>query len=451
METSRRNRNAAAASQVTSQVQAPPDTGSDGRQVAYEPGYQPAPDDLCLNWEDLKMVAGIDGTHRDTLLVRDWWDARERAGDLAQVTDIAGAIHHGERAFGFFDVATINDRELPVMGVVQEMFYDRPKHASPEEVRGQLREFVLGYFMRVSHWHEPGTMADGHRPLPALLKPLSWIPEPSDDRVGFGYEQLVARTRATGRFVKYGPNERGAIVDLRSIGPVHDWVTMRVNLFDFKIKMAPFGPGALRFELPLKEITYLLVTPDLIIDRDHPSPDVLGEYGFGYGLLPYTPDDTIFAYGPGKFAAGFQSFVFQVLKTGEIRAKAVFVVNRPDRILSIDLDPVEWGFQVADMMTFNLASAAMAPLKNLAKQLPLRLADLDPVSLYISTVNTMSGGMAARQFGISKVQLEKHMLHRHFVQHREMLITSQFVWRMVPDWTDRGALPDFCHRGLAAE
>lgn len=415
-------------------------------------GYEPVPGDLSLNWEDLKMIAEVNQTRRDSLLVRDWWHAREAAGDLAEVVNIAQGLDHNERAFGFFDTATLGDRALPVMGVMQEMFYDRQKKASLEHVREQLREFVLGFFMRVSHWQQPGTAAAGEtRPLPMWLKPLSWIPESSDGRIGFGYEQLIARRRDSGQTIKFDQDGRGAIVDLRSIGSDYEWIAMRVNLFDFKITMAPFGANALRLEFPMKETTYLLVTPELIVDRDHPSPDVLGEYGYGYGLLPYTPDHTIFAYGPGKFAAGFQSFVFQLLNTGEIRAKAVFVVNRPDKILSVDIDPVDWGFKIADMLSFNLASITMGPLKTLAKQLPLRVSDIDPVSLYINTANLMSGGLAERQFGISKFQLEKHMLQRHFLQHRQMLLTSQLAWRMVADWTDREALPEFCHRGLPAE
>jgi hypothetical protein len=420
-----------------------------GHPPSEAQGDQALPNDLILNHEDLKMVSCVDATRRDTLQVRDWWHDKEGSGQLAQTMDIVEGVGKRESAFGFFDSATIGDRQLGVMGVVQEMFYDSVKTADLDDARRQLREFVLGYFMRVSHGEEPRMVADD-RLLPIWLKPLSWVPEPFDIRVGFGYEQLVARRRDDGRFVKFDTNERGAIVDLRTIGSIYDWLTVRVNLFDFKLTMAPFGPNALRFQMPLDQVSYLLVTPELIIDREDPSPDVLAEYGFGYGLLPYSTEKTVFAYGPGKFAAGFQSFTFQLLKTGEIRARSVFVVNRPDKILSIDVDPVDWGFKLLDSMTFNLGSVVMAPIKKVALRLPLRVADLDPLSLYISLVNLASGGIAGRQLGISKLQLEKHMLHRHFIQHREMLITSQFIWRMVRDWTEPHALFERCHRGLIA-
>ena len=405
-----------------------------------------------LDDEDRKMLAGVERTRRDSLHVKNWWQQREEDGDFAERLDLVREFNEDEHTLGFFDSMILENRRLPVMGVMQEAFYDRPKKSSPEDVRVQLREFVLGFFMRVSHCQrpEPAVPAD-QRALPLFIRPLSWLPDTSDSRVGFGYEQLLYKRRDTGEVGKFRPDERGAIVDLRTIGPVYDWVVMRVNIFDFKIALAPFGPDVLKLELPLEEVTYLLMTPEMIVCRDNPSPDVLGEYGFGYGLLPYTPKRDFFAYGPGHFAAGYQSFAFQVLRTGEIRAKAVFVVNRPDKMLSVDVDPIEWGFKAADLMTLNLASKVMAPMKAVASQLPLRVKGVDPLSVYISTANLLTGGLAERRLGISKSQLEKHMLIRHFIQHRQMLISSQVIWRTVPDWTDSEALPEFCHRGLSSD
>jgi hypothetical protein len=410
---------------------------------------EPRTDD-GLGDEDRKMLAGVDRTRRDSLIVQDWWREREAVGDFAERLELVREVDADEHSLGFFDTATVENRRLPVMGVAQEAFYDRPKKASAEDIRDQLREFVLGFFMRVSHRQRPEAAAPaGHGALPLFIRPFSWVPDKSDGRVGFGYEQLLYKLRDTGQVGKFHSHERGAIVDLRTIGPVYDWVVMRVSLFDFKVTLSPFGPDLLKMDLPLKEVTYLLMTPEMIVNRDNPSPDVLGEYGFGYGLLPYTPERDNFAYGPGHFTAGYQSFTFQVLRTGEIRSKAAFVVNRPDKMLSVDVDPIAWGFKAADLMTFNLASKAMAPLKAIADELPLRVKGVDPLSVYISTANLLTGGLAERRLGVSKAQLEKHMLVRHFIQHRQMLISSQTVWRQVPDWTDAAALPEFCRRGLA--
>jgi hypothetical protein len=404
-----------------------------------------------LDAEDRKMLSSIDRTRRDTLQIQEWWRRRKASGDYAERVELVREFNQDEHTVGFFDTATVDGKRLRLMGVSQEMFYDRPKKSSPEEVRDQLREFVLGHFMRVSHTHRPEPAGvGGVGALPLFMRPLSWLPDLSDTRVGFGYQQLLYKLRDGRQVGKFLPDERGAIVDLRTLGSVYDWLAMRVNIFDFKIAMSPFGPDLLKVEVPLEEVTYLLMTPEMVVDRANPSPDVLGEYGFGYGLLPYAPQPDLFAYGPGHFDVGYQSFVFRVLTNGEIRAEAEFVVNRPDKMLSIDVDPIAWGFKAADRMTGNLASRVMSPLKALAERLPLRLSGVDPVSMYISAANALSGGLAASQLGISKTQLEKFMLMRHFIQHRQMLISSQLVWRMVPDWTDADALPEFCHRGLPA-
>jgi hypothetical protein len=103
---------------------------------------------------------------------------------------------------------------------------------------------------------------------------------------------------------------------------------------------------------------------------------------------------------------------------------------------------------MADMMTFNMASRVMDPLKALTGRLPLRVSGVDPIAAYIWMANTMTGGLAGKQLGISKEVLEKRMLVQHFMQHYAMLINSLLVWRLIPDWTDRERLPEFCNQGV---
>ena len=105
--------------------------------------------------------------------------------------------------------------------------YDKIE-SSGEDVRDQLREFVLGYFMRVSHLREPQVAVGADQPpVSGFMRMLSWIPEPADSRVGFGYEQLLYKLRETGEVKPVAAEDRGAIVDLRAIGPVYDWVAQR--------------------------------------------------------------------------------------------------------------------------------------------------------------------------------------------------------------------------------
>ena len=157
------------------------------------------------------------------------------------------------------------------------------------------------------------------------------------------------------------------------------------------------------------------------------------------------------AYGPGHFAAAIQTVDFKVLEDGEIRVRAAVVVNRPNKIANLDVAPLEWGFQLADLMTFRMASRFMSPVKAVAERLPVRLNGVDPISAYIWMANTLTGGLAEKQFGISKSVREKRMLVQHFMQHYEMLINSLLVWRTVPDWTDHEHLPDYCRPGMGCD
>jgi hypothetical protein len=87
-------------------------------------------------------------------------------------------------------------------------------------------------------------------------------------------------------------------------------------------------------------------------------------------------------------------------------------------------------------------------MKQAFDELPLRLPDFDPVTTYISLANGLTGGEAARQFGISLEQLEKSMLVQHYMEHYRMVVGSLLTWRQIPDWLDRSAIPEWANTGL---
>lgn len=399
---------------------------------------------------DRAIIAHADRTLADGIELQRWWEEKDRAGDYPECFDVVREFNQDDRSFGFFDRAPVGGRSIPVMGIVQEMFYDRQKHSTGEAIRAQLREFVLGYFMRVSHLRQPEAVTEeATTPRSAFERALSWLPDRDERRVGMGYQQLYYKLADSGQVGKFNGPERFAIVDLREVGPKYAWILLKVDIFDFNLSFSPFGAEAMKFQMPLKESTYLVLGPCFVRDLDHPAAGVLGEYGYGYAFVPYAvqPGGPI-AYGPGHFAAAVQSVHFTLAENGEIRARAAFVVNRPDKIAKIDIDPIGWGLQVADLMTFNLASRVMNPLKAAADRLPLRVSGIDPIAAYIWMANTVTGGMAGKQLGISKEVLEKRMLVQHFMQHYAMLINSLLVWRLVPDWTDTAGLPEFCKQGI---
>ena len=189
--------------------------------------------------------------------------------------------------------------------------------------------------------------------------------------------------------------------------------------------------------------------PDFVTRREDPAPGVLGEYGFGYTFLRYEADPSQFAYGPGRFAYGFQLITFRVLDSGETFVRMAFVINRPESILNMALDPVAWGFRLADFASLGLASRLFAPTRWVLDRLPLRVEGFDPVTTYIALANLVTAGWAAKELCLSRVQLEKDFLLQHFMQHYQMMVGSLLTWRRVPDWraTD---LPTFVTSGVSS-
>ena len=429
-----------------------------------------------LNETDHALLAYPDSTLATGAALARWWQQKYRSGVYGKRFGVMREYVEGDRDFGFFDSAPVGPggSDLPVMGILQEMFYDRPRQTTGSAIQVQMREFILRYFMRVSHQRLPIAATVGPPPASSLERSLSWLPDGTLRQVGFGYQQLYYKRHDSGAVGKFREEDRNEIVDLRDIGTVYDWIVVKVTVFNFNISLAPLGGDGFKVQQPLDEESYLVIGPPFITNwnnpesgvlgenRDNPEPVVLGDYGFGYAFLPYSvpsdpgKDEGIqgalkkrIAYGPGKFTAAIQTFNFRVMETGEVRVRAVFVVNRPDKIATVDIAPVDWGFSLADMMTFNMASMVMGPVKMLADRLPLRINGVDPIQTYIWLANIVSGGMAAERFGMSLETLEKFMLFQHFNQHNEMLTNSVLVWRQIPDWTAHAHLPAFVRHGAS--
>lgn len=127
-----------------------------------------------------------------------------------------------------------------------------------------------------------------------------------------------------------------------------------------------------------------------------------------------------------------------------------FVANRPAEIVNLVLDPVDWGFRIADAFSFGVTSQLFAPLKRLLNQVPLRLGSFDPVYLYVALANTFTFGFAGQQLCITREQLEKQFLIQHFMQHYQTLVGSHLTWRQIPDWLDEAALPDWVVNGVSS-
>jgi len=385
-----------------------------------------------LDQVDGALAAGLD-LHR-------WWRATDAADAYRERFEVVSTFHRPDRSFAFFDEAPAGGRTVRVMGDVDDLFYDRPKSPGrPAEaadwMRRQVREFALRYFLRISDFRTPAAFTRYRPPtLAPLFRPFSWCPDDTPEYEGFGYKQLFYKRRGDGAVGAFPERGRHAIVDLREVGPTYDWIVLRIAIFAFDLTARPFGPGTPEVRVPLAEEQYVVMSPDFVIDEDDPEPGVLGRYGFGYAVLQNPGPPGKIAYGPGHFEVGFQTFTFEVLDSGETRLRLVFCVNRPERILDVSFNPLDWGRAAGEMLGLPWPSAAGG---GGARRRP----GFDPLLTAVGALNAFTDGQAGREFCITRTQLERDMLVQHFLQNYQLVTGSLQTWRQIGDWLDEASLP----------
>ena len=414
-------------------------------------------DETELTAEDLAILSTVERSLEGGLDLLAWYEQARASNGFDAVFPLERTFNRPGSSFGFFGTASLPDRDpLPVMGNVQRMFYDTARvppdlhDRATDWMHQQMREFVLRYFMRVSDFRAPETFVgdDDHADMPRLLKPFSWCPRNSYEPRGFGFSQLFYKRR-DGTVGKFAEREQPAIVDLRELGSLYEWIVLKVRIFDFDLRFRPFGEAGPEIVLGLNEESLLVVSPEFILDVDHPEPGVLGEYGLGYAFIR-NPRGGLVAYGPGQFEVAIELMRFQVREAGDTAVDMLFVANRPTEIVNLVLDPLDWGFRVADALLFGVPSQVFAPLKAILATAPLRLGQFDPVYAYIDVANLLTFGEAGSRLCITRDQLDKRFLVQHFMQHYQAIVGSLLTWRQIPNWMDMAALPDWVVNGTSA-
>lgn len=392
---------------------------------------------VALNEQERALLDSVDSYLARGVQLKRWW---EQTREYAERFELGLTFNRPDTSFGFFDQTVVDGRPMAVMGNVQDMFYDQPKapgegrDSAAQWMQEQIREFVLHYFMRVSDFRQPqGAVVNGHAAPPPVLRPLSWCQQPDPQRIGFGFSQLFYKLRNNGQIGRFPEQERFAIVDLRDIGQKYEWIVVKVRIFDFSFTYAPFGGNAPQVVLPLSEASYLVLSGELIADEDQPAPGMLGRYGLGYAFIK-DPTPGLLAYGPGEFDAAVELINFQVFEDGRTRVHMVFVANRPERIVNVSLNPVDWGFRLADALSFGFTSRVLAPLQEVLDRLPFWESDVDPVYAFITLANGLTGGQAAQTLCISQQELDRQFLLKHFTQHYQTIAGSLQTWRQIPNW-----------------
>jgi len=303
------------------------------------------------------------------------------------------------------------------MGSVEEMLFDTARKERVPALRNEFREYVLRYFMRVSDYRQPEATVEPDTPSAAGLKsPLSWCPRPSASWAGFGYSQHFYKLRDSGGIGRFSDDQRFAIVDLREVMAKYEWVILKVRIFDFNLNLAPFGANRLQLTVPMREESYLVLSPDFIVSDDHPSAPELGRYGFGYAFLK-NPGGGLLAYGPGMFELAFESITFAFWPPARFVRNWCLLPIARRRFSTFPrtsgLEPAGRRFFIdGDVFTgtgTNGGPECVVP--------PGPSNGIDPLSAYVSFANLLTGGLAAKNLCVSKEQLEKDMLIRHFTQH----------------------------------
>lgn len=384
-----------------------------------------------------------------------WWAEVESKGGPENQFPLERSFNRPNRSFGFYADAPVGGRMMPVMGNVQEMFYDQTRapaslgRDSADWMWAQIREFVMKYFMRVSSFRQPEAHVDASQPIPPpALARLSWCPDPQTSRIGFGFTQLFNKPVGANEIRAFPSFQRSAIVDQRDLGKIYDWLVLKVRIFDFNFSSRPFGQNGPELVFGADEESYLVVHKEFINHKDHHIPKVLGDYGIGYSFIK-SPHPGIFGYGPGEFDAALELINFRVYETGYVTVRMIFIANRPTRVANLAVDPVGWSFSLANALSFGLASQIFGPASEMLAPFSPRIT-VDPVLAYINAANTVSGGDAARTLCISMETLEKLFLLKHFQQHYQTLVGSLLTWRQIPDWLDESKLPAWVISGVGS-
>lgn len=408
---------------------------------------------MSLTKEDQAVLDVVEQYLAAGLALKRWWDDPGRDRRFDKRFAMERSLNRTANSYGFFGRATVQDMTVPLMGNVQDMLYDRIKapaqlaYQDTDCTKQQLREFVLRYFMRVSSFRRPeAIVSDGTNTVPPWLERISWCESPEVVREGFGFSQLYYKTKdgTVGKF-----SDTSAVVDMRDIGRTYEWIVLKVRIFNFSVPTRPFGESGPEMVFNLNEESYVVVSSDFIVDRERPAAGILGDYGIGYAFIK-SPKQGFLAFGPGEFAMAIQLIQFRISESGDINVHMVFVVNRPDQVANIVIDPLSWVLRWADLMSLGLASPVLNPLRNALSKLPLRFGSFDPVYSYIGLMNFLTMGQAEEKLCISRDQLHKRFLAQHFMQHYETLAGALFTWRQMSNWLDPSTLPRWVITGRSS-
>ncbi len=407
--------------------------------------------DESLSETEDRLMKAVPEALADGVALLDWWRKTDPGMAYRQhYQETKTQNRPDDESYGFFDSVELPsaDKAVQVNGNVQEMFYDEPKAppdsegAADEWMHGQIREFILKYFMRISDFRQP-ELAEGDGR--------------GDEVTGFGFSQLYYKRRG-GEIGKFAEGEQDKIIDLRRFQEEYEWIVLKNPIFGFGFGFKLLGPmfenligvSGPEVNLPAKVFNYLVISNDFVVNEpsSEGDEDIAGRYGFGYAFVN-DPEPSVYGYGPGQLQPAFEQMVWEVHKSGKVRVRAAFVAQEPDAILKLSVDPMAWGFQFTKAVGGEVPGF-LKPVKKFWDGLPLTNLSFDPVLPAVGLLNTLSAGQAGRVFGLSKDKIIKEALFIHFLQHYQTIVGSLQTWRQIKDWTAPDDLPEWVVSGVSS-
>ncbi|MEM7586778.1 MAG: hypothetical protein AAF560_25535 [Acidobacteriota bacterium] len=349
-------------------------------------------EETVLYEHEHQLLSSVEAELAKGLALARWWQREGGKGPNAQRFELI-ANERGEGAYGIHQQANVPGLgNLLVNAAVQKIPFTRPKPRVGEErdaadwTGRQIREFALRYFLRSTGYADAQSYPDlGQAPLPTYLRLFGWCPVEGLRVGGTVFRQMYFKR--DGRVGKFTRHERQAIIDLRTIGPIFDWVVLAGQVFDASMSFSLSHPNSPKLSLPLQREIYMILTPELVFDQSGASsPEgALGRFGSGYIFLEHDPTRL------GSFSPAFETIVFQVSELGETEMHMALVARKPG--------------------------------------LPVRIS-VNPERMRALLTGTMSQDDIMDEF-----------LYEHLLEQRALAFNSLKTWNLVPDWLDQSKLP----------
>ena len=417
-----------------------------------------------LDKEDREILSAARRALDVAVDLRRWWEEVDRDDAYTDRYQETSVFRRPEdTSFGFFEDAQLSKGKQAIIGNVQRMRYDRTKSGmSAREMQRQIREFVLKYFMKVSDYRQPQPVPEPDQAeLPEILSYFDRRPDEDFKTGGFGYSQLYYRLQESGeegRFPSQAPARHGsaelppedAIIDLHKLQDTFDWIVVRNPIANFGFDFNPLGDDGPQIRIPVKAANHLVLSRDTITIDEEKRDGILGRYGIGYGFIRDPGRPGMLAYGPGQLEPALQLIIWEVTDEGDVFVRMTFVSRAPEAVLNVPVNPLMWGFTVADMVAPDTTDGVLKPFKRLAEAMPFSDVMVDPILPSVKALNALSGGAAEKYFGISERDLSKEMLYLHFLKHYDAVLGSLQTWRQYRDWSDPSSLPDWVKTGVSS-